>query len=63
MALNLTPDAEHALKNYLAIILGYVELLLDEVEAGDPRKADFEEMKKAAAAAVALVSQNAEPRA
>jgi hypothetical protein len=49
-------DAEHALKNYLAILLGFTELLLDETAPEDPRRADFEEMHRAALEAVKLVS-------
>ena len=46
----LPPDVEHALKNYLAILMGFTELLLDESGPGDPHRADFEEMHRAAAA-------------
>jgi hypothetical protein len=52
----LSADVEHALKNYLAILLGFTELLLDETAPGDPRRADFEEMHRAALEAVKLVS-------
>jgi light-regulated signal transduction histidine kinase (bacteriophytochrome) len=47
--------ASHALKNHLAIILGYVELLLQECASDDPRREDLIEMHKAALAAVALL--------
>jgi hypothetical protein len=59
----LPADAEHALKNYLAILLGFTELLLDETAADDPRRADFEEMHRAAFEAVRLVTgpQEQEP--
>lgn len=50
------PDAEHTLRNHLAIILGYAELLLQDAEPDDPRRDDFEEILKAARAAVQLVS-------
>jgi hypothetical protein len=49
------PDAEHALRNHLAIILGYAELLLQDAAPDDPRREDFEEIVKAARAAVQLV--------
>jgi hypothetical protein len=49
-------ELEHNLKNHLAIILGFTELLLQEAEPDDPRREDFQEMHKAAAAAVDLVS-------
>jgi len=50
-------EIEHALKNYLAIILGFSELLLQETAVDDPRRGDFEEIHKAAAAAVQLVAE------
>jgi hypothetical protein len=49
-------DAEHALRNYLAIVLGYAELLLRDAAADDPRRDDFEEIYKAASAAVRLIA-------
>jgi hypothetical protein len=48
-------DFEHALKNYMAVILGYADLLLDECGATDGRRQDLLEIHKAATAAVALV--------
>lgn len=50
-------ELEHALKNYLAIILGFSELLLQETAVDDPRRGDLEEIHKAAAAAVQLVAE------
>lgn len=47
---------QHTLTNYLAIILGFAELLLQDLPAGDPRRADVEEIQKAANAALQLVS-------
>jgi len=49
-------DSEHALKNYLAVIIGYTELLLQESAADDPRRGDYEEMHRAASRAVHLVN-------
>ena len=49
-------ELEHALKNHLAIILGFSELLLQEAAPDDPRRDDFEEIHKAATAAVEIVS-------
>jgi signal transduction histidine kinase len=49
-------ELEHNLKNHLAIILGFTELLLQESAPDDPRREDFQEIHKAAAAAVRLVS-------
>jgi hypothetical protein len=54
--MTLPGDDDHALKNHLAIILGYAELLLQDSAADDPRRADFEEIYRAAVEAVKLVS-------
>jgi signal transduction histidine kinase len=48
-------ERDHALKNYLSIILGYVELLLQEAAEDDPRRGDFQEIQRAAQAAVRLL--------
>lgn len=45
---------EHTLKNHLAIILGFCELLLGETPAVDPRHADLLEMHRAAKAVMAM---------
>ena len=57
----MTPntDFEHAIKNCLAIIVGYTSLLLQELPATDSRRADLIEIDKAAAAALALVKAHA----
>lgn len=47
--------ARHDFKNQLAIIRGFSEILLDESVAGDPRRRDFEEIHRAAVAALALL--------
>lgn len=49
-------DFEHGLKNYMAIILGFADLLLDDTPAHDPRAADLREIHKAATAATALLN-------
>ena len=51
----------HTLKNQLAIILGYADLLLTELTADDPRKEDLQEIHKAASVAVALLDQHGVP--
>jgi signal transduction histidine kinase len=51
-----SPDVEHALRNHLAIILGYAELLLQDAPADDPRREDVEEIMKAARSAHSLVA-------
>lgn len=45
----------HLLNNHLGVILGFVELVLDDTPEDDPRRRDLLEIKQAAAAAVALV--------
>jgi signal transduction histidine kinase len=50
-------EVEHTLKNYLAIILGFSEILLQEASPDDPRLDDFREIHKAAQAAVRLVNE------
>jgi signal transduction histidine kinase len=51
-------EFEHELKNYLAIILGYTDLLIDEMPGDDPRLEDLNEIHKAATAAVALLNSH-----
>ena len=45
----------HEFKNYLAVIVGFCDLLLSELPADDPRRADVEEMHKAGHAAITLL--------
>lgn len=47
---------EHALKNYMAIILGYADLVLEDMPPDDPRLPDLREIHKAATAAVTLLN-------
>ena len=47
----------HDLKNQLGIILGFSEILLAEAAAGDRRRGDFEEIHKAAKAALDLIER------
>jgi hypothetical protein len=47
-------DFDHTLKNQLAIILGYTDLLLADSSPGDARFEDLEEIHKAASHALAL---------
>ena len=54
------PDDErirHDFKNQLGIILGFSEILVAEAEAGDPRREDFEEIQRAARAALDLLGR------
>jgi uncharacterized protein (DUF2252 family) len=43
------------LNNHLGIILGFVDLVLDDTPEGDPKRRDLLEIKQAAASAVALL--------
>jgi two-component system cell cycle sensor histidine kinase/response regulator CckA len=47
----------HDLKNQLGIVLGYSELILQDVDPSNPVRADVEEILKAAQQAMALVAQ------
>ena len=59
----MTDETEfvHDFKNYLSIILGYADLLLEEMPADDPRIEDLTEIHKAATAAVALLNNQRGP--
>jgi hypothetical protein len=50
-------DIEHALRNYLAIILGFSELLVQDGSPEDPKYADYQEIQKAALAAIRLMNE------
>jgi hypothetical protein len=41
-------DTEHAIKNHLAVIVGFCELLLGETPPEDSRHADLQEINRAA---------------
>jgi signal transduction histidine kinase len=45
----------HDMRNMLGIILGYSNLLLDEIADADPRRQDVDEIRKAAEGALALL--------
>jgi hypothetical protein len=49
-------EAHHTLKNQLAIILGYCDLLLTEMDPADARREDLLEIQRAAKGALALVN-------
>jgi hypothetical protein len=50
--MNIEPAAIHRLKNQLAIILGFCELLLEEVPEGDQQRADLLQIQVAAKTAL-----------
>jgi signal transduction histidine kinase len=47
----------HDLKNMLGIVIGYSNLLLDELPEQDARRTDVDEIRKAGEAALALVER------
>ena len=47
----------HDFKNQLAVIRGFADILLNESGATDPRRADFEEIRKAAVTALELLER------
>jgi hypothetical protein len=51
-------EFDHALKNYIAIILGYADLVLEDMAPDDPRLPDLQEIHKAATAAVTLLNSH-----
>ena len=53
----LSPEAVHALSNHLAVILGFIELVLTDTQPDDPRHADLVEIRTAANECARLVSQ------
>lgn len=51
--MNIEPARVHRLKNKLAIILGFCELLLGDIPEGDPRRADVLQIQEAGKHALA----------
>jgi hypothetical protein len=47
----------HDFKNQLAVIRGFAEILTAEAAANDPRRPDFEEIHRAAIAALSLLER------
>ena len=61
----MTPPANdklrHDFKNHLGIILGFVDLLLEDVAPGDPKRGDLEQIQRAANAALDLLQRMLPP--
>jgi hypothetical protein len=53
----LESDVIHQFKNHLAIIVGFCDLLVEEIPEGDPKRADLLEIHKAGRAAMALLPE------
>jgi signal transduction histidine kinase len=53
----LNADAKfvHDMKNMLGIIIGYSNLLLDEMSGDDPKRPDVEEIRKAGDKALVIL--------
>jgi hypothetical protein len=45
----------HDMKNMLGIVIGYSNLVLDEMTADDPKRGDVDEIRKAGESALALL--------
>ena len=52
----LDAGAIHLLNNHLGVILGFVDLVLEDTPESDPRRRDLLEIKQAAVSAVALLA-------
>jgi two-component system, cell cycle sensor histidine kinase and response regulator CckA len=46
----------HDMKNLIGIIIGYSNLLIDEIPADDPKRPDLDEIRKAGESAIALLN-------
>jgi hypothetical protein len=57
----LDAETEHTIKNHLAVIAGFCELLLADTPPEDPRHGDLQEMHRSARALIALFRR--EPQA
>ena len=47
----------HDMKNYLGIIIGYSNLLLEELPPEDPRRTDVDEIRQAGESPITLLEQ------
>ena len=47
----------HDMMNHLGVVVGYSNLLLEELPEEDPRKIDIDEIRKAGQAAIALIER------
>ena len=54
----LDAEAVHTLSNHLAVILGFVELVLADMSPEDPRHADLVEIREAAHECARIVNRS-----
>ena len=57
----IDPETEHTVKNQLAVIVGFSELLLADTPAEDPRHADLQEVNRAARQLMEIFRRDAPP--
>jgi hypothetical protein len=57
----LDADTEHTVKNHLAVIVGFCELLLAETTPEDTRYADMQEINRAARELMAIFRRDTPP--
>jgi hypothetical protein len=62
-ATSIDGAAVHALSNQLAVILGFIELVLAETKPDDPRRADLTEIRDAAVEAAKIIGRPIEESA
>jgi len=55
-SITLDPESIHLLSNHLAVIVGFVELMLADAAPGDSHFNDLVEIRAAAVAAANLIS-------
>ena len=62
--LTLSAGDAHSLKNQLGIVLGFIDLLIEDTPESDPRRADLLEVRKAARAChdIVIASSGDTPR-
>jgi hypothetical protein len=58
---SLDSKALHALSNHLAVILGFIELVLQETPPEDARRSDLIEIRAAAVQAAELLGRRPRP--
>ena len=58
----LQGSAVHALSNHLAVILGFIELVLSDTKPDDPRRGDLVEIRDAAMEAARIIGRPLDER-